>query len=53
MNSIEEQHVMSLSEALEINLLECGFVNRDVSLWEWLRERNYKGVEYNHNFDNI
>jgi len=52
-DSINEQHVMCLAEALELNLKSCGFLNRDETLLCWLRERDYNGVEYNHNFDNI
>ena len=50
---IEEQHVMDLSEALAINLKEAGLLDRDITLFEWLRERDYAGVEYDHNYDDI
>mgnify|MGYP004564177069 FL=1 len=50
---IEEQHVMSLSEALNINLKTAGLLDRDMTLLEWLRARDYSGVEYNHNYDEI
>ena len=50
---IEEQHVMCLSEALEINLKKVGLLNRDITLFQWLRERDYAGVEYDHNYDDI
>ena len=50
---IEEQHVMSLSEALDINLKTAGLLDRDMTLLEWLRARDYSGVEYNHNYDKI
>lgn len=43
-----EYHVMNLSEALSANLKELGFIDRDITLLEWLRERDYKGIRYNH-----
>lgn len=50
---IEEQHVMFLSEALQLNLKEVGLLDRDITLFDWLRERDYKGVEYDHNYDDM
>lgn len=50
---VEEQHYMSLSEALETNLEETGLVSRYVTLGQWLRERDYAGAEYDHNFDDL
>lgn len=52
-NYDEELHTMNLHEALNINLKEAGFLDRDITLHEWLREINYAGVEYNHNFDDL
>lgn len=52
-NVVEEQHVMCLSEALELNLKECGYLDKNMTLLQWLRERDYAGVEYNHNYDEI
>lgn len=49
-NFDEEHHVMTLSEALASNLKELGFLTRDLTLFEWLRERDYNGVRYNHNY---
>ncbi len=46
----EEYHVMTLSEALNANLKELGFLKRDVSLLDWLRERDYDGIRYTHNY---
>lgn len=37
----------NLSDALNHNLKEL--IGRNISLLEWLRERNYKGIEYNGN----
>ena len=42
---------MTLSEALAINLKEIGFIDRDITLLEWLRESDYKYVNYNRNHD--
>lgn len=49
----EEQHTMNLYEALNIKLKEVGYLDRDITLHEWLREINYAGVEYNHNYDDL
>lgn len=46
----EEYHVMNLSEALNSNLKKLGFIDRDITLLEWLRERDYEGIRYNHNY---
>lgn len=48
-----EEHYMSLSEALDANLKKIGVLDRDITLFQWLRKRDYKGVEYNHNFDDL
>lgn len=42
---------MDFHDALYVNLRECGFIDENITLLEWLRKRNYNGVEYNHNFD--
>lgn len=49
-NYDEEFHVMTLAEALNANLKNLGFLERDITLLEWLRERDYEGVRYNHNY---
>lgn len=46
----EEFHVMTLSEALHANLKQLGFLSRSITLLEWLRERDYEGIRYNHNY---
>ena len=46
----EEYHVMNLSEALNTNLKERGYLDRDITLLDWLRERDYQGIRYNHNY---
>lgn len=47
----EEFYAMDFHDALNVNLRESGLIDENLSLLEWLRKRNYKGVEYNHNFD--
>lgn len=47
----QEEHVMSLSEALSLNLKELGFLDRDITLWNWLRDSDYRYVNYSRNFD--
>ena len=49
-NFDEEYHVMNLSEALNANLKKLNYLNRDITLLDWLRERDYKGIRYNHNY---
>lgn len=49
-NYDEEYHVMKLSEALNANLKRLGFLDRNITLLDWLRERDYKGIRYNHNY---
>ncbi len=50
---LEEQHYMNLSETLSANLRETGLLDRDITLFQWLRERDYKGVMYDHNYDKL
>lgn len=47
----QEEHVMTLSEALALNLKEMGFINRDITLLQWLRECDYEYVNYPRNHD--
>ena len=47
----EEFYAMDFHDALNVNLRECGFIDENLSLLDWLRKLNYKGIEYNHNFD--
>ena len=44
-----EVHVMCLSQAL--NLKELGFLDRDLTLLDWLRECDYSVVNYERNYD--
>ena len=46
-----EEHVMCLSEALMLNLKSLRFIDRDLTLWEWLRECDYTVVNYERNYD--
>lgn len=49
----DEIHVMNLSEALSTNLNSIGLDGRDETLWDWLRSNNYRGIMYNHNYDQM
>lgn len=49
----QEEHVMNLSEALALNLKDLGFLNRDITLLQWLRECDYQVVNYERNYDII
>lgn len=46
-----EEHVMTLSEALALNLKDAGLLNRNQTLLDWLRECDYVCVNYNRNHD--
>lgn len=50
-NFKEEKYTMNFSDALETNLKECGFIDDNLTLLEWLRKRNFNGVQYDHNYD--
>ncbi len=52
-NGIKEEHVMCLSDALALNLKGLGFIDRNLTLWEWLREYDYSVVNYERNYDII
>ncbi len=47
----EEVHVMNLAEALAVNFKKEGFLDRDITLWQWLREKDYEVVNYGRNHD--
>ncbi len=51
-DDIHEVHVMNLSEALSTELNTLG-LSRKLSLLDWLKERDYAGVMYNHNYDKM
>lgn len=46
-----EEHVMCLSDALSLNLKQLGYIKRDLALLDWLRECDYKVVNYERNYD--
>lgn len=47
----EEVHAMTLKEAMNTNFKECHFSEQNITLIDWLRHRNYAGVEYDHNYN--
>lgn len=49
----EERHTMCLSDVLRINLKTQGFIKDDITLLQWLRKRDYAGIQYNHNYDDL
>lgn len=49
----EEQHVMCLKDALNLHLGKVGLLDKDMTLFQWLRERNYLGIQYDHNYDEV
>lgn len=50
---LKDAYAMDLEEAMAINLKEAGLLDVDVTLLEWLRARDYKGIRYNGNFDEL
>ena len=48
---LTEWHFDSLKELLEINLKEYGYLDRDITFWQWLRERDYAGIRYDRDGD--
>ena len=50
-DGVNEEHVMCLFEALNLNLKKLGFLDRDVTLLDWLRECDYSVVNYERNND--
>ena len=50
-DGIREEHVMTLSEALALNLKDAGLLDRNQTLLEWLRKCDYVYVNYNRNHD--
>lgn len=46
-----EYHFMSLSEALAANVKQLALLDEDITLFEWLRRRDYAGVKYDQNQD--
>ena len=50
---MEDVYAMDLEEAMAINLKDAGLLDNDVTLLEWLRARDYKGIKYDGNFDEL
>lgn len=50
-NIPENQHVQGLAVALALNMKEYGFLNENITLLQWLKKRDYKGVRYDQNRD--
>ncbi len=50
-NPADEVHVMNLSDALNLNLKAIRVLDEDITLFEWLRRRDYAGIDYNNDFD--
>lgn len=50
-NGLQEVHTMCLYEALSLNLMELGYIDRDLTLWDWLKECDYAVVNYERNYD--
>lgn len=50
-DSSESQHVQGLAVALALNLKNCGFLGESISLSEWLKRRDYRGIRYDQNRD--
>lgn len=48
---MDEWHFDSLSEVLNINLKQYGYLDRDITFWQWLRERDYAGIRYDRDGD--
>ena len=46
-------YVQCLGEALNANLKELGYIDRDITFLQWLREHDYKEIMYYHNYDLI
>ena len=50
-NGAQEEHVMCLSDALALNLKALGYLERDITLWEWLRACASSVVYFDPPFD--
>lgn len=45
------EHVMNLSRALNANMKQLGILDKDVTLLEWLRSKDHKGISHERNQD--
>lgn len=48
---LENKHVQGIADALALNMKECGFLDENITLLQWLKKRDYKGVRYDQNRD--
>ena len=48
---LDECHFDSLAELLKINLKEYGYLDRDITFWQWLKERDYSCIRYDRDGD--
>ncbi len=46
-----EVYVQNLVDALNLNLREIGILDEDITLFEWLRRRDYAGINYDNDHD--
>ena len=42
-------HTMKLKDVLDANLKKLGLIESDITLHQWLRNRDYQGIMYNRN----
>jgi hypothetical protein len=50
-DELAEIHTMNLCEALHLNLCNVGLLSKDITLLDWLRSINYRGVTFDNNYD--
>ena len=50
-NRKSEYHVNSLYDALHTNLKDICLIEENLTLIDWLRKRNYEGIQYDGNND--
>jgi len=50
-NRRKETIVVTLADALSVDLADIGLMEEHITLWEWLRQRDYKGINYKGNND--
>lgn len=48
---VEEFECETLNTALSLSLNECVNFPKNITLWEWLRDTDYRYVKYNRNYD--
>ncbi|MDD7724824.1 MAG: hypothetical protein PUJ24_04065 [Bacteroidales bacterium] len=46
-------YVQCLADALNANLKQLGYIDRDVTFLQWLRRRDYDCVRYDRNYDDL